>query len=230
MCRTHREHLCLNGGIWGVVSNGGYSEYVSVPEKNLVAIPDSMDDNMAVSIPIAALTAYRALKRAGAHAGERLLIYGASGNTGIFAIQFGKLMGLTVYGVSRKQWIRDYGCAEVFSPGNVPEQFGANIVLNSLGTQFWEDAVKHLEIGGTLVTFGVLTGREGKLDIASMYTREQTFVGSTGGDLKDLIETIDILSREKFRIPVARTFKFTEIKDALDYYTKMHDGRIILEF
>ena len=107
MCRTHREHLCTNGGIWGVVTNGGYSEYVTIPEKNAIAIPDSIDNDTAVSIPIGALTAYRALKRAGASAGKKLLVYGASGNTGIFAIQFARIMGLDVYGVSRKEWVRD---------------------------------------------------------------------------------------------------------------------------
>ncbi|MCL4480273.1 MAG: alcohol dehydrogenase catalytic domain-containing protein, partial [Candidatus Thermoplasmatota archaeon] len=80
-CRSHQEHLCINGGIWGVVTNGGYTEYVSVPEKNLLPIPDDLDNETAVSIPIGALTAYRALKRAGAEAGKSVLIYGASGNT-----------------------------------------------------------------------------------------------------------------------------------------------------
>ena len=230
MCRTHREHLCTNGGIWGVVTNGGYSEYVTVPEKNAMAIPDSIDNDTAVSIPIGALTAYRALKRAGAAAGKKLLVYGASGNTGIFAIQFASIMGLDVYGVSRKEWVREYGCTEVFGDGKIPDQFRADIVMNSLGSLFWDDAVKHIQTGGTLVSFGVLTGREAKLDIASLYTREVSIIGSTGGDLKDLTETLEIMKTHRVRVPVAKRFNFNDIGAALEEYSRIRDGRIIIDF
>ncbi len=230
MCRTHREHLCTNGGIWGVVTNGGYSEYVTVPEKNAIPVPDSIDDDLAVSIPIGALTAYRALKRAGATAGKKILIYGASGNTGIFAIQFARIMGMEVYGVSRKEWIREYGCAGVYGDGGVPDQLRADIVMNSIGSLFWDDAVKHLSTGGTLVSFGVLTGREAKLDIASLYTREFSFIGSTGGDLKDLTEALEIIKAYRFRVPVAKKFAFRDIGAAIEEYPKTRNGRIIIEF
>ncbi len=228
-CRSHQEHLCLNGGIWGVVTNGGYAEYVSIPEKNLVPIPDNLDNETAVSIPIGALTAYRALKRGGAAAGSSILIYGASGNTGIFAIQLARLMGLTVYAVSRKNWLEEYGANKVFNPGNVQDGLAADIVINSLGSQFWEDSLKHLNIGGKLVTFGVLTGREAAINIASLYTRELSIIGSTGGDLKDLTELMRLFETHKFRVPVAKKFNLNEISSALDEYSRIRDGRIIIE-
>ncbi len=229
MCRSHNEHLCVNGGIWGVVTNGAYTEYVSVPERNLFRIPDSIEDDLAVSLPIGALTAYRSLIRSNAKAGEKILIYGASGNTGIFAAQFANLMGLEVYGVSRKSWLREYGCRETYRMGEIPNDFKADIVLNSLGTNFWTDAYSHVENKGRLVTFGVLTGREAPLDIARLYTSEISVIGSTGGTTKDLENMMKLVSQNSFRAPVSARFRLDEMKQAMTEFESERDGRIIID-
>lgn len=229
MCRTHREHLCRNGGIWGVVTNGAYTEYVSLPEHNLFHIPDSMSDEVAVSVPIGALTSYRSLMRAGASPGESILIYGASGNTGIFASQLASIMGLDVYGVSRKTWIRDYGCKEVFKTGGVPEDFKADIVINSLGASFWQEAISHVSNGGKIVSFGVQTGKDTTLDIAKLYTSEISILGSTGGSLRDLSALLNIARGHQLRAPVATTMKLAETGKAMSEFEKMRDGRILLQ-
>lgn len=228
-CLSNNEHLCINGGIWGVVSNGGYTEKVAIPEHNLFKIPEGIDDNVAVSTPIGALTSYRSLLRAGAEAGKKLLIYGASGNTGIFAAQLGHIMGLEVYAVSRKDWMKDYGAKEVFRAEKIPEDFKADIVMNSLGSTFWESSMKHIKPTGSLVTFGVLTGREAGIDIANIYTREISIVGSTGGTRKELQSLLNIMKIHEMKAPVAKTFKLENIKDAIEYFKETRDGRIIIE-
>ena len=228
-CLSGNEHLCSNGGIWGVVSNGGYTEKVTIPEHNLFRIPEGIEDNVAVSTPIGALTSYRSLLRTGAEAGKKLLIYGASGNTGIFAAQLGSIMGLEVYAVSRKDWITEYGAKEVFRADRIPEDFKADIVINSLGSSFWESSMKHVRPTGSLVTFGVLTGREAGIDIAGMYTRELSIVGSTGGTRKELQNLLNIMKIHRFRAPVARTFKLENLKEAIEYFKETRDGRIIIE-
>lgn len=229
MCRSHREHLCRNGGIWGVVSNGAYTEYVSLPERNLFRIPDNLNHEVAVSIPIGGLTSYRALMRAGAKPGDSILIYGASGNTGIFASQIASLMGLEVFGVSRKDWVRDYGCSTVFKTGEVPADFRADIVINSLGADFWKESVSHVATGGNIVSFGVLTGREASLDIAHLYTSEIGIIGSTGGSLEDLSRMLKLAEIHDFKAPVATRMKLMQVGRAMDEFEKIRDGRIILE-
>jgi D-arabinose 1-dehydrogenase-like Zn-dependent alcohol dehydrogenase len=47
MCLNQSEMLCRNGGIIGVVTNGGFAEYISVPERNVFKIPDEMDWDLA---------------------------------------------------------------------------------------------------------------------------------------------------------------------------------------
>lgn len=229
MCFSSREYLCRNGGLWGVVSNGGYAEEFNMREDNLFAMPHGMDPDVAVSLPIGGLTSYHALLRAGATADKKILIYGASGNTGIFAVQLASYLGMEVHAVSRKSWISEYGASHVYETGNVPDGLKADIVLNSLGQKFWNEGFSHVAAGGTMVTFGVQTGKEGIIDIAGLYTGERGVIGSTGGSRKELTELLDIAGRKSLKVRVAKRFKLSSISDALNYYTEIRDGRLILE-
>ncbi len=228
MCRSHMEHLCSNGGILGVVNNGVYTEYVSLPERNLFQIPQGMSDEVAVSLPIGALTSYRALLRAGAAPGKSILIYGASGNTGIFASQLASIMGLEVYGVSRKDWIRDYGCNEAFKTGSVPEDFKADIVMNSIGAGYWQEAVSHVAPAGKIVSFGVQTGKDTTLDIARLYTTEMSIIGSTGGTVHDMTSLLNIARNHELKAPVASRIALADVRKAMEEFEKMRDGRLLL--
>lgn len=228
-CRNSREYLCRNGGLWGVSSNGGYSEAFNIWEKNLVKVPDGIPDDVAVSLPVGGLTAYHALNRAQASDEKSILIYGASGNTGIFASQIAAHMGMEVHAVSRKGWMAEYGADHVYEPGNVPEGLKVDIVLNSIGQKFWEESIGHLNTGGTLVTFGIQTGRDAKLDIASLYTGEKNIVGSTGGNRKEFHDLVNLLSRREMKVRVAARYPLSEIRKAMEHFEQVRDGRILID-
>jgi D-arabinose 1-dehydrogenase-like Zn-dependent alcohol dehydrogenase len=82
MCLSGNEMLCRNGGIVGLTSNGGFAEYISIPERNVFKIPEDLGWDMAASLPVTGLTPYHALKEASLKINEYLLVFGASGNTG----------------------------------------------------------------------------------------------------------------------------------------------------
>lgn len=229
MCLTSREYLCVNGGLWGVVSNGGYAEEFNINEMNLFKMPEGMDPDVAVSLPIGGLTAYHALLRAGASPEKKILIYGASGNTGIFATQLAAHFGMEVLAVSRKSWMKEYGADQVYEPGKIPEDLKVDIVMNSLGQKFWKESIGHLKVGGNLVTFGVQTGKEADVDIASLYTAERSIIGSTGGSKKELQDLANIVVRKGLKVRVAKRFKLSSIKEALDYFPEVRDGRVIID-
>ncbi|MEM0155674.1 MAG: alcohol dehydrogenase catalytic domain-containing protein [Thermoplasmataceae archaeon] len=228
-CLEGKEYLCRNGGIWGVVTNGGYADFISVPESMVFKVNPRMDTDVAVSLPIGGLTAYHALKRTGASAGQKLLVYGASGNTGTFALQLGRTMGMDVYAVSRNNWLTDFGAHETFPPDKIPENFKADIVINSIGSSFWEQSIKHVANGGSIVTYGVQTGRESKLDIGDLYTREIRIIGSTGGNRKELSELLEISLRENFKVGTPSKLDLYDLKDALNLFETKVGGRIILQ-
>ncbi len=224
MCYSGNEHLCYNGGIWGVISNGGYSEFIRIGEQNLFRVPDTMDDNTAVSVGIGALTSYRALKLASPLVNEKILVYGA-GNTGIFTVQIAKQMGLHVYVYSRNRSLESSGIT-VFD--SVPEDFRADIIINPLGGKLFSESINHLKRGGRIVTYGVLTGKIADTDIANIYTNELKIIGSTGGTRKDLSELLSLMDARHFDLPVYKEFSLWDIKEALHAFRDRINGRIVL--
>jgi D-arabinose 1-dehydrogenase-like Zn-dependent alcohol dehydrogenase len=98
--------LCRNAGILGVVTNGGFADYISASEKNVFKIPDNVQWDIAASLATTIKTPYHALREASLKLNEFLVIFGASGNTGMMAVQFGKKMGAKVIAVSKDNWIK----------------------------------------------------------------------------------------------------------------------------
>src|ERR687883_1867355 len=101
MCLNGLDMLCRNGGLIGAITNGGFAEYIAVPERNVFKIPDDIDSHLAASLPVTSLTPYHALKEASLRINEHVLVFGASGNTGMIAVQLGKKMGARVIAVSK---------------------------------------------------------------------------------------------------------------------------------
>lgn len=237
MCLNGLDMLCRNGGLIGAITNGGFADYIAVPDKNVFRIPDSLDWNIAASLPVTSLTPYHALKEAQLRINEYLLVFGASGNTGMIAVQLGKKMGAKVIAVSKDQWVRDdFGADYIISDyARVPEEVKeitqgkmADVVLNSIGISTWESSFVSVGINGRWVTFGGLTGADVKLNVQALYSRQVKLIGSTGGTRKDMQELLDISNDLKVR--VWKRFKLEKIKEALQaLFAKERDGRVLLE-
>ena len=75
MCLDRYEMLCRSGGIIGVMTNGGFAEYIAVPEKNVFKIPNDIEWELAASLPVTTITPYHALKQAALKVNESLLVY-----------------------------------------------------------------------------------------------------------------------------------------------------------
>ncbi|HYS30299.1 MAG TPA: NAD(P)-dependent alcohol dehydrogenase [Candidatus Limnocylindria bacterium] len=86
--------------VFGFVGSGGFAEYVSAPEKLLAVKPANLSFQQAATVPLAAVTALQGLRDAGAiRPGQKVLIVGASGGVGTFAVQIAKWYGAEVTGV-----------------------------------------------------------------------------------------------------------------------------------
>jgi NADPH:quinone reductase-like Zn-dependent oxidoreductase len=238
MCLDGLDMICRNGGLISVITNGGFAEYIAVPERNVFKIPDDLDWDIAASLPVTSLTPYHALKGASLKINEYLLVFGASGNTGMIAVQLGKKMGAKVIAVSKDNWIKDdFGADYIISDydkvaENVKEITGgkmADVVLNSLGVGTWDSSFASIGINGRWVAFGGLTGADVKLNVQSLYTKQIKLIGSTGGTRKELQELIDMSSTE-LKVRVWKKFRLEEVKEALQaLFAKERDGRILLD-
>jgi NADPH:quinone reductase-like Zn-dependent oxidoreductase len=86
--------------VFGCLSSGGFAEYVAAPEKALALKPANLTFEEAAAVPMAATTALQALRDAGGlQAGQKVLIHGAAGGVGTFAVQLAKLLGAEVTAV-----------------------------------------------------------------------------------------------------------------------------------
>ena len=237
MCLNGYEMLCRNAGILGVITNGGFADYISAPEKNVFKIPDNVQWDVAASLATTTKTPYHALREASLKLNEFLVIFGASGNTGMMAVQFGKKMGAKVIAVSKDNWIKtDFGADYIISDyDKVVEQVKditqgkmADVVLNSLGANTWENSFSCVGINGRWVTFGGLTGAEVKLNVQSLYRKQIKLIGSNGSTRKEFNDVID-MSRE-LKVRVWKRFKLEDAKEALQaLFAKERDGRILLD-
>ena len=237
MCLNGYEMLCRNAGILGVNTNGGFADYISVSEKNVFKTPDNVQWDVAASLATTTKTPYHALREASLKLNEFLVIFGASGNTGMMATQFGKKMGAKVIAVSKDNWIKtDFGADYIISDyDKVVEQVKditqgkmADVVLNSLGANTWENSFSCVGLNGRWVTFGGLTGAEVKLNVQSLYRKQIKLIGSNGSTRKEFNDVID-MSRE-LKVRVWKRFKLEDAKEALQaLFAKERDGRILLD-
>lgn len=227
-CRSGREYLCESGGIFGVFSSGGFCETISVPEKMVVKVPETIKDEDAVSLTVGGLTAYHALKMARATSDESLLVYGASGNTGVYAVLLGKELGMAVYAVSSKDWVAGFGADQVFRSDEIPADLKTDVVVNSLGGTVFSDSLNHVNRGGRIVTFGVFTGANTEINLGRIYPNEVQILGSTGGSLAELKELISIMEKSGKSMPTHHVYKFDQIRDAISEFPKRTKGRILL--
>jgi NADPH:quinone reductase-like Zn-dependent oxidoreductase len=236
MCLSGLDMLCRNGGIVSAITNGGFAEYIAVPEKNVLKVPLDIDWDIAASLPVTTLTAFHALKEASLQFNEYLLVFGASGNTGMMATQFAKRMGAVVIAVSKNEWVKDFGADNIVNEydkivekvKDITNGRMADVVMNSVGIGAWESSFESVGINGRLVTFGGLTGADVKLNVQSLYTRQVKLIGSSRGTRAELRELINI--SKELKTKVWKRFKLDETKEAIQaLLAKERDGRIMLE-
>ena len=236
MCLGGLDMICRNGGLISVITNGGFAEYIAVPQRNVFKIPDDMDWDLAASLPVTVLTPFHALNEARMKINEFLLVFGATGNTGMIATQLGKRMGARVIAVSKEEWVRDFGADYIIHEyDRLVEQVReitsgkmADVVLNSLGVKTWDSSFESTGINGRLVSFGGLTGADVKLNIQSLYSRQIKLIGSTGGTRKELRDLID--NHDKLQLKKWKRFDLDNVQEALHaLFSKERSGRIFLD-
>jgi NADPH:quinone reductase-like Zn-dependent oxidoreductase len=131
----------------------------------VLKIPDNIDWEIAASLPVTTLTPFHALKEASLQFNEFLVVFGASGNTGMMAIQFADRMGAKVIAVSKDEWVKDFGADYIINEYDkiveevkeITQGKMADVILNSVGSETWGSSFESVGANGRLVTFGGLT-------------------------------------------------------------------------
>jgi|SRR5579871_418399 len=139
--------------------SGAYAEYALVKETDLALKPKSLDHVHAAAIPVAALTAWQALfEAAQLRPGQRILIHGAAGGVGIFAVQFAKSKGAHVIATASEKnqgFLRELGVDEPIDYSKTRFEDvvrDVDVVLDTMGGETQERSLKVLKKGGILVS------------------------------------------------------------------------------
>jgi NADPH:quinone reductase len=150
----------------GLADQGGWSERVAIPSHRVAPLPDQVSFAQAAALPVAGLTALRALRTGGPLLGRRVLVTGASGGVGSFAVQLARAAGAHVTahvsGPSRVDQVRALGAAEVVTAIG-PDSGPFDLVLDGVGGSVLTDAVRRLAPGGSVTAYGVASGQRSEL-------------------------------------------------------------------
>ncbi len=141
----------------GLLTGGAWSERVAVPTAQVAELPASLSFAAAATLPVAGLTALRTLRVGGLLLGKRLLITGAAGGVGRFAIQLARRAGAHITAVAGRQE-RGVGLTELGADDVVVGHEGArgpfDVILESSGGASLAAAIRLVAPAGTVVAFG----------------------------------------------------------------------------
>ena len=231
-CLAGRTSLCEGLGIrYGFGSVGGYSEYVLVPERLFVRVPDNVTLDKAAVASCSVVTPYHALaKRARLQLGEAAVVIGAGGGVGLHAVQLAHRMGGFVIGVDTDERRRSHVMGQGANVFIVPGEGGfASSVLEATGGQAADvvidlvassstmtEAVASLRPGGRLALVGYQPAVPFSAPTAEIVFREIEIFGSHWATLTDTVEVMDMIARGILDPIIIREYSLEQAGDALD--------------
>jgi NADPH:quinone reductase-like Zn-dependent oxidoreductase len=162
----------------GFLPEGAWAEHVAVPTHALAALPDKVTYSQAATFPVAGLTALYALAKGGLLLGRRVLVTGATGGVGDFAVQLARLAGAHVTASVRRaeqtSTVRELGAHDVVVGDEIPALPRYDVVIESVGGKTLGTALAALERGGICVTLGVSASAEVTFDTRTFFATGRT--------------------------------------------------------
>lgn len=235
-CRSGRETLCENfRGNVGAACDGGYAEYVALPERNLVPIPDGVTDVDAAVASDAIATPYHAChKEAQLSPGDDVLVTGAGGGVGIHMVQMARLCGARVIAaeVSEEKLAlaRQWGADEVIDargsdiPGQVRALTGGRGVDAAIdivaASETLDACFRSLAPGGRMVVIGSRpksvfgTDPIFTVNVQEQLKHAQEIHGSKYVNNEEILRTLELVKHKRIKAVVGRTFRLEEVEEA----------------
>ena len=225
--------------------DGAFAEYVSVREQGSIAIkPANVSFEQAAAVPIAAVTALQALRDKGkVHSGQRVLINGASGGVGTFAVQIAKAYGANVTGVCSTRnlgLVQSIGADHVIDYTREDFTRGAqryDLIIDTVGTHSVWEYRRVLKPEGTLVLVGALDKGPWlgpmwsslKAFLVSPFITQKFVFFLADLDQADLGELRVLMEAGKITPVIDRTYPLSEVPAAIGYLEQGHArGKVVI--
>lgn len=233
-------HVKAKGALGGDI-DGMLATHVVLKESGLVALPAHLSFQEAATLPCAAVTAWNALAAGDLKPGATVLIQG-TGGVSIFALQFAKLMGLRVLGVSSsdEKLARaaglglDAGLNYRKDPDWERWAFeetggeGVDLVVEVGGAGTLGRSLKAIRTGGTIAQIGILAGVAESIQIPSILHKVANIRGIYVGSRQNFVEMNRAVSLARLR-PVIEEFSWSQVREALHRMENAgHFGKLVL--
>ncbi|MDQ0474075.1 zinc-dependent alcohol dehydrogenase family protein [Labrys wisconsinensis] len=207
----------------GITMPGSLAELAVVPAGGLVRMPEHLSFEEAASLPIAATTAWKAMRTAAVRPGSRVLLLG-TGGVSLFALQFAKAAGarviLTSSSDEKLERARALGADETINYRSTPDWdaevlkrtdgAGVDLVVETVGAQTFGRSLNAAAVEGTVFVVGFVTGGELATSLFPVILKTLRVIGSNTGSVADLAEAAEAIAATRIRPVLDRVFSFDE--------------------
>ena len=239
-CNTNRDRLCTRSeGMIGFTADGGFAEYVTVPDRNLVALPDTVTFEAGAVLACSGMTAVHAVRLAGIGIGDPVVVNGIGG-VGLMLIQVAALAGATVLAVAdqeaKLELAQDLGARtglvidnpEGYEtlPGEASRMLGRrpDVFFETVGTrETMRAGFSCLAPGGSFVQIGY-TSQPLDIHPGALIKNELRILTSAAGSKNDLETAIALAAQGRLRAVVANRTDLDGLEAAI---LRLRDRRVL---
>jgi zinc-binding alcohol dehydrogenase/oxidoreductase len=220
--------------ILGLPDDGTFAEYMRIETANIVAKPKHLTFEQAAALPLAGLTAYRALfTKCAAKAGEKVLISGVGGGVALFALQFAVASGCEVWVTSgsdeKIEKAKNMGAkggfnyrTEGWAKEATSQTSGFDVIIDSAAGAGFADLVKVCKAAGRICFFGGTTGAITGVSPQIVFYKQISIFGSMMGTAGEFSKMVKLVSKHKIVPVVDSVF---DLKDGNEALKRMDDGK-----
>jgi 2-desacetyl-2-hydroxyethyl bacteriochlorophyllide A dehydrogenase len=242
-CLNGNENLCKEYRLIGEHRDGADAEYIAVPGRNILKLPDSVTFEKAAAAALVFLTAWQMLvDKARVQPAEDVLIVGASSGVGSAGLQIAKMLGARVIATTsspeKAARLKELGADVVINyrtqdaleeVRRLTDKKGVEVVFDHVGASVWEQNIMSLAKGGRLVTCGATSGHEAKTDLRYVFYKQLQILGSTMGRKGDLVTILKLIEQGKLKPVIDRVLPLTEVCAAHELVESgRHFGKVVL--
>jgi zinc-binding alcohol dehydrogenase/oxidoreductase len=252
------KHVIINPGLkWGVnplfhhkdfnilglPTQGTLSEYLSIDAANVYPKPDGWSFEKSSALPLAGLTAFRALfSRGKLLQGENILITGAGGGVSTFLIKFALAANANVYITSGSEkkikkalMLGVHGGVNYKSVGWEKEllsmsEVGFDLIVDSAAGDLFSLLPGLLKIGGRIVIFGGTAGPITNFTAAKLFWKQASILGTTMGSPKDFEDMLEFVEKHDIKPEIDKIFPLVDTELAFKHMENQeHFGKIVIK-
>ncbi len=242
-CFGGQDNLCRHYRILGENTQGGYAQYLVVPEVNVAPYPENLDFVHAAASILPFLTAWQMVVRKAAVApGDVVLVHGAGSGIGVAAIQICKLFGATVIttasSAAKLERARELGADETidYTAGDFASKCraltgkrGVDAVIEHVGGEVFTSSIKAVRNGGKIVTCGATASATPQIDLRHVFFRQIQILGSTMGSKADLLAVLGHIAAGRLRPVIHQVLPLAEAAAAHQLLeARAAFGRVVL--